>query len=124
MWFHQCAVPQLQRKEKPVRAKFEEGALVTISYIKNKFTCEYNERWTGELFRVTAVSTMNRIPMYKLKDYSGEEVSGLFYAQELQRAVIDEGELYKIEKILKTRKRGSEKQHFVLWKYWPPKYAS
>ena len=48
-----------------------------ISHGKNTFDREYNERGMGELFRVTVVSTMNRIPMHKLKDYTGEEINGL-----------------------------------------------
>ena len=69
---------------------------------------------SGELFTVIGVSMMNRIPMCKLKNYSGEDISSLFYAQELQRAIIDKTEPYKIERILKTWKRVGEKQHLVL----------
>ena len=54
VWFDQYVAPQLQSNE-----KFKEGDLVRMLHIKNTFTREYSERWTGERFSVTAVSAMS-----------------------------------------------------------------
>lgn len=124
IWFRQYAEPMLNKPIKTVKSKFKVGDLVRITHIKDKFTREYNERWTGELFRIIQVSKANRIPMYRLKDYAGDIIKGLHYAQELQKATIDEDQPYKIDKIIKTRKYKGVKQHLVRWKYWPPKYDS
>jgi hypothetical protein len=124
VWFTQYVEPMLKKPAKRVKSKLNVGDLVRITHIKDKFTREYNERWTGELFRIIKVSSANRIPMYTLKDYSGDVIKGLHYAQELQRATIDENKPYKIDKIIKTRKYKGLKQHYVRWKYWPPRYDS
>ena len=43
-----------------------------------------------------------RPPVYKIKDYDGEELQGTFYEKELQR-IIKRNDTYEIEKILKKR---------------------
>ena len=53
-------------------------------------------------------------PVYKLKDYDGEELDGTFYEQELQR-VIKSDNLYQIERVVRTRKIGRKKEYFVKW---------
>lgn len=49
---------------------------------------------------------------------------GTFYAQELQKINVNLKDAFKIEKIVKTRKRGGNKEYFVKWKYWPDKFNS
>ena len=54
-----------------------------------------------------------RIHLYtKLKTYNGEVLGGNFYAFELQR-VIKKDDVYKVDKILKTRKRQGKTEHLV-----------
>ena len=62
-------------------------------------------------------------PVYKIKDYNGEVLGGNFYAFELQR-VIKEDDVYKIDKILKTRKRQGKTEHLVHWKGYPSSFDS
>ena len=67
----------------------------------------------------------NGIPLYKIKDYSGDEVVGIWYEKELQQIFVNENDqLFKIENILKTRTRNKKKEHLVSWLYWPKKYDS
>lgn len=124
LWFEQYAEPLMMSAGRKTKPKYKGGMLVRISHVRGLFDREFSQRWTGELFRIVQVMTKNRIPMYKLQDYTGEDIQGYFYAQELQEAVIDENQPYKIDKILKTRKRGGDKQYFVSWLYWPSKYNS
>jgi hypothetical protein len=44
---------------------------------------------------------------YGLRDSAGESIKGKFYEQEIQK-VEKRDDLFEIEKILKTRKRGAE----------------
>ena len=62
------------------------------------------------------------IPQYKLKDYSGEIVTGKFYQKQLSKAY--EQEMYLIERVLKSRKKAGQKEYLVRWKGWTPKYDS
>ena len=62
-------------------------------------------------------------PVYKLKDYDGEELKGTFYDKELQKVVKDD-DVYEVEKILKKRGRGSKVQYLVKWLGYPNKFNS
>lgn len=125
VWFTQYVEPLLVQTKPTNRKKiYHTGDLVRISHIRKTFEREYDTHWTGELFRIVQEVTNNNIPMYKLKDYSGENVQGLFYAKELQKVTVDEDQPYKIEKIIKTRQRKGSKQYYVKWLYWPDMYNS
>ena len=62
-------------------------------------------------------------PYTKIKNYNGEVLGGNFYAFELQR-VIKEDDVYKIDKILKTRKRQDKTEDLVHWKGYPSSFDS
>ena len=40
---------------------------------------------------------LNNTPIYRIKDYKGEEITGTFYKSELQKIDIKDEELWKIE---------------------------
>ena len=103
--------PTLQKK----KPKYKMGG-VHISCLKEAFTREYDHRWTAELFTVTRVYMRDpKTPIYKLKDWAGERIEGTFYEAELSTAVEPEGGIYKIEKVLSTRKRGRHRETLVKW---------
>ena len=56
-------------------------------------------------------------PVYKLKDFNGEVISGSFYEPELQ-LVRDTG-VYEIEQVLGSRTLNDKKEFFVQWKGYP-----
>ena len=63
--------------------------------------------------------------MYELKDYNNEVIQGFFYEPELHLTYIDSDILYKIEEVLKTRKKkGGEVEILVKWKGLPSKFNS
>lgn len=61
--------------------------------------------------------------MYKIKDFSNEEVKGNFYESELQRVNKNEDSLWIIDK-KKIRKRtvNGEVEYLVSFEGWPSKY--
>ena len=94
-----------------------------ISHKKKPFTREYHERWTNELFEITDRFLREDLPVYKVCDYAKEDIVGTFYEPELQQVI--PGEVFKVEKILKSRKRkGQPREYFVHWLRWPSKYDS
>ena len=106
-----------------VRAfKHQIGDRVKLSYLSDKFSREYDMRWSGEVFTVTTRVFNQGIPMYNVKSYDGEPVIGKFYEEELQKTVIDGNTTYHVEKVLKTRKRDGKAQCLVKWSHWPSKY--
>jgi hypothetical protein len=64
------------------------------------------------------------LPIYKLRDLQDEDITGTFYQSELQKVDINPDQTWKVDKILKTRGRGENKQHYVQWKYYPKKFNS
>ncbi len=67
---------------------------------------------------------MFNIPMYKVKDCSGEEIRGSFYEPELSK--VEErngGRLYEIEKILETKKENGVEKYLVKYLHYPKSCA-
>ena len=113
------------KPEKPVKVRayrFRVGDIVRISFLKNTFSREYDQHWSGELFSITRRYRSQGIPLYTLKDYSGEEIKGTFYTEQLQKVHIEPNQVFKVERILKRRNRKGKKEVLVKWLRWPEKY--
>lgn len=105
--------------------KFKEGDYVRISHLRRAFQKEYDERYTGEIFKVAARRVRGGLNIYILKDFYDEQVEGTFYEPELQSITADPEGVYKVDKILRSRKRrGVGKEYLVRWRHWPPKFDS
>ena len=64
-----------------------------------------------------------QVPVYKLKDDAGEILEGTFYEPELQK-IIKEDDVYRVEKILRKRKRKGVVEYLVKWKGYADKFNS
>jgi hypothetical protein len=106
------------------RFKFKLGDYVRISHLKTIFTRAYHQTFSGELFKVYKRYHRGTLPIYRLKDMQQDEIKGTFNESELQKVDIDPNQTWKIEKILKSRGKGRNKQLFVKWKSFPPKFNS
>jgi len=117
------------RKHKPVIQKlkpfkFKLGDHVRISHVRHAFTRAYDETFTGEVFKVHKRYRRGTLPVYRLKDLQDDEITGTFYQSELQKVNYDPNQTFKIEKVLKTRGKGRNKQLYVQWKKYPSKFNS
>ena len=106
-----------ESKSKTIRKpfRFKVGDKVRITYIRNIFTREYDDKWTGEIFKVTQRIMRGGLPIYRLKDVHDEENKGTFYQSELQKVDVRNDDIWKIEKILKTKGKGNNQQYFIKW---------
>ena len=111
-----------REKEESVKYKFEVGDQVRISKMKRTFEKGYLPNFSKEIFTVSQ-QIPRHPPVYKLKDYDQEELSGTFYNEELQK-VIKEDDVYEVERILKKRGKGKNKEVFVKWLGYPAKFNS
>ena len=113
-------VGQVRRKlygnswAKPIREfKFKLGNQVRTSKSRHTFKKGHLPLWTQEIFTVTKI--IPRVPpVYQLRDYAGDEIEDVFYAEELQK--VDKlDDIYKIEKIFAEKKENSEVRVLVKW---------
>ena len=102
---------------KRVRFKFNVGDQVRISKMKRTFEKGYLPGWTEEIFTISK-RISRRPPVYQLKDYNDEELEGTFYESELQEVKKEDG-VYKVEKIIKQRKRHGQTEYYVKWMGYP-----
>ena len=113
------------KKKKDVEKTLQVGDVVRLSMVTRPFRKGYLPQWTEEIFVVDRV--IRRQPtVYAVKDFDGEEVAGTFYAEELQKIGKKETDaLYKIEHIVRSRKRkDGTKEYLVKWYGYPAKFNS
>lgn len=97
-----------------VKFKFDVGEQVRISKAKRVFRRGYLPNWTDEVF--TVYKRYSSVPpTYLLSDLKQNVVSGRFYEHELQKVLKRSEDYWRVEKILKTRGTGSNKEYFVKW---------
>ena len=111
---------KVERRRKPKNWKFKIGDTVRISRTVEAFRKGYEGGWSKEVFVVRSRYPTDP-PTFSLKDYSGEEVKGKFYSEELQRVKRDPS-LFEVEKVVRTRTRKGKKEYLVRWIGYGPKH--
>ena len=105
--------------------KYNRGDHIRASVNKKPFDREYQEKWTYEIYKVKERDRIQSIPVYTLEDYNGETLAGRFYSDQLQPTTVSDQDVYKIEKVIKSRKRkGHPKEVFVKWYGWDSSHNS
>ena len=106
----------------PLKYKYDVGERVRIAKYKHVFQKGYLPNWSEEVFEIAEKHPTYPVT-YGLKDLAGESIKGKFYEQELQK-VTKTDDVYEVEKVLKTRRRGGKIEYFVKWKGYPDKFNS
>ena len=112
--------PHISRLKQHVRLKL--GDRVRISYRREAFDREYGQRWSGEIFTITASRKRDGIPIYRVTDWNGAPIQGTFYQQQLQKVDVSDGKSFKIERIIKRRRLKGKTQLYVKWLHWPKSF--
>jgi len=98
------------RKRRP---KYRVGQKVRVKILADKLRRGFQERFKEEHFEIVSINTKMPIPMYRVKSLNDNEIiRGGFYANELQPI---EGDVFKIEKVLKEETKRGRKRLFVKW---------
>ena len=108
----------------PTMFKFEVGDQVRVSKERLKFEKSYLPAWSEEVFTVAKRNGRQERPAYKLKDYSGEEIQGTFYEQELQKVHKSDDDLHRVERVIRKRRKNGVTEYFVKWLGYPSKFNS
>ena len=103
--------------------QFQIGDHVRISKLKGLFEKGYLPNWTTEIFVISDKKYKYPRVTFYLKDLDGEEITGSFYSEHLQKTTPPE--FYLVEKVVRTRKpRRGEKEYLVKWRGYPDKFNS
>lgn len=112
-------------KKRELKAKYRTGELVRVSRAKGTFEKGYEARWSEEIFRIHRVLEWRKPLVYELSDLTGEVIDGIFYEQELARVEKNlQEEEFIVERVIKSRGRGVNKQLLVSWQGYPRKFDS
>ena len=63
-------------------------------------------------------------PIYTVVDWYNNPVKGTFYQKELQKVEVADDDIFKIEKVLKYKGQGNNKEALVHWLGWPKRFDS
>lgn len=76
----------------------------------------YAEQYKGEYFIIIRINKTLPIPLYYLVSMNtNEHIKGGFYSNELSKI---QGDVFKIEEVLRERGRGNNKEILVKWKFF------
>ena len=101
--------------------KYKEGQTVRISKYRSTFEKGYLPTYTEEFFKIRQV-VIGRPTVYRLEDLKGEELTGIFYEEELSPYNETEETTYKVEKVLGKKTIKGKKYVLVKYKGWPDKF--
>ena len=113
-----------QTKDKKVKFLFKVGDKVRISHLHSAFQREYDIKWSGEIFKISKRFIRQGQPIYRIIDWFNNPVKGTFYQKELQKVNVSNADIFKIEKILKYKDRGKNKQAKIRWLNWRKRFDS
>lgn len=122
VWLTQYAGKEPEKPAGPF--KFDLNQYVRVSHIKRTFSRGYEQNWSSELFKIVDRRVRGGYNIYQLEDYSGESVLGVFWEGELQDVTFDPQGIFRVDKILRKRKRQGHVEHLVAWTGWPSRYNS
>ncbi|GFV05404.1 putative uncharacterized transposon-derived protein F54H12.3 [Trichonephila clavipes] len=103
--------------------KFNIGEQVRISKSRKTFQRGYLPNWSEEVFAIVERFPSNP-PTYFLKDFAGIKLKGRFYESELQKIHKGSNSFWRIEKVLRTKGIGANKEYFVKWKGFDSRFNS
>ena len=106
-------------------AKFKVGHFVRISRTKNTFERGYEKNFSEEMFKIQRVSRRQNLYTYILEELNGEIIDEFFYTEELVlvgRERIADDQKFKVEQVIRTRGRGTNKQVLVKWVGYSDKF--
>ena len=112
----------IKKTERPV-FNFKVGDVVRISKVRGLFAKGYQQNYTEEFFTVSS-RIPRQPPVYRLTDYDGDVIDGVFYEKELQKIIVSKNKSFKVEKILGQKKQGKSTLVLVKWLGWPSKFNS
>ena len=113
----------LLRKQhiKSKKEKIKVGDNVRLKYKVTPMDKGYYPNWTDQVFKISKIVPGNKKPFYKLKDEKDNQLDFRSYTEDIQKI---SDPVYRIEKIIKRRKKNKRIEYFVKWLNYPENYNS
>ena len=116
-------IKRMNNKDKD--KQFKIGDIVRIKKLTPKISSEgraYAPQYHGHYYVIRDVDYRLPRTMYHIKSMdTGEDIIGGFYKNELSGV---KGDVWKIEKIIRTRGKGRKREHLVRWLHFGPRWDS
>lgn len=96
-------LPQ-QKKDKLESNDTVRMALSSCPDAKRLFNRGYFPNFSDQIFNIDEINQANP-KFYRLRNYKNQRVDGRFYNEELQKVRVDDSSTYRIEKVIRKRKR-------------------
>ena len=107
-------------KKKKKKSDLKVGDRVRLNKKHRPFKKAYLPGWTEEVFIITRVDLDGNVPTYRITEWDDTPIKGTFYAQDLQKVVVTDDDLFRIDSVVRRKKD----KVLVRWKGWPSKYDS
>lgn len=107
-----------------VAGKLKPGDQVRISKNKRTFEKGYLPNWTEEIFKIKKPLKKFTQPLAEIEDLRKNRIVGTFYPEEIQKIKTTAETAYRIEKVIKSRKKGRITEYFVKWLGYPEEFNS
>ena len=101
--------------------KLKVGENVRKKYSLGPFDKSFYPNWTEEIFKIENLTDEPFKTVYKIKDGQNKISEMRYYPEELQKV---KENLYRIEKIIKTKIINGKKKYFIKWLNYPTSYNS
>ena len=103
--------------------KFSIGETVRIKYDLSTLDKSYYPLWSENIYKVKDIIRKYNKPQYVL-ELEGQKLNRRFYEEEIQKVLVDENNLWRIESILRYRDINGERQALVKWLGYSNKHNS
>ena len=108
LWAKQYLKAGTKKIKKGPFFKYNIGDYVRLNYHSNVFTRDFDQKWTGEIFKIVKRYPRQGLPIYKIVDYDGDPIIGTFMEQEMQKVDMKKDNIFKVDKILKSKIKKGE----------------
>ena len=109
-----------KKKKKKKKSDLKVGDRVRLNKKHRPFKKAYLPGWTEEVFIITRVDLDGNVPTYRISEWDDTPIKGTFYAQDLQKVIVTDDDLFRIDSVVRRKKD----KVLVRWKGWPSKYNS
>ena len=106
----------------PKEYSYKVNDPVRVQISKNTFDKESGENFSTRIYYISDRRAPNNIARYTVKNENNQELDGTYTENELQKVIVNDDTVFRIEKILGKRTKNGDRQVKVRWQSYPPSF--